>query len=63
MNLEHLRNEIRIHFPHAELGRTFFAKQNIYLEEQYGFTPENTRFAEGGCSDEINETDVLNSED
>ena len=57
MKPEHLRNEIRIHFPNAEIGRTFFAKQNIYLEEQYGFTPENTRFAEGGCSDEINETE------
>lgn len=57
MKPEHLKNEIRIHFPNAELGRIFFGKQNIMLEEQYGFTPENTRFAEGGCSDEINEAE------
>ena len=57
MNSEHLRNEIRIHFPNAEIGRIFFAKQGIHLEEQYGFNPENTRFAEGGCCDEINETE------
>ena len=54
MKLEHL-NKIKIHFPDAEMGRTFFAKQNIHLEEKYGFTPRNTRFAEGGCCDEINE--------
>ena len=38
-----------------KLGGFFFAKQNILLEEKYGFTPQNTRFAEGGCCDEINE--------
>ena len=57
MKQAHLRNEIRTHFPNAEIARIFFAKQNIYLEKEYGFTPGNTRFAEGGCSDEINETE------
>ena len=47
--------EIRSVFPNAEVARLFFAKQNTLLEEQYGFTPQNTRFAEGGCCDEINE--------
>lgn len=55
MNNEQLKKEIETAFPNPELGRIFFAKQNILLEERYGFTPENTRFAEGGCSDEINE--------
>ncbi len=55
MDLEHLKKEIETAFPNPEIGRIFFAKQNILLEERYGFTPENTRFAEGGCSDEINE--------
>jgi len=57
MNVEYLKKEIQTSFPNAEIGRIFFAKQNILLEEQYGFTPENTRFAEGGCCDEINESE------
>ena len=55
MNSEYLRKKIQAFFPNAENGRIFFVKKNILLEETYGFTPENTRFAEGGCSDEINE--------
>jgi len=55
MKLEDFKKEIKIHFPNAEIGRTFFTKQNIYLEEKFAFTPGNTRFAEGGCCDEINE--------
>jgi len=50
-----LLQEIRSVFPNAEVARLFFASQNILLEQQYGFTPQNTRFAEGGCCDEINE--------
>ena len=46
-------------FPNVEVARIFFMKQNIKLEEQYGFIPENTHFAEGGCSDEINEREYL----
>ena len=59
MKVEDLINEIKIHFPTVEMGRTYFTKQNIYLEEKYAFTPENTRFAEGGCCDEINEPEYL----
>lgn len=55
MKTDALKNEVRLRFPNAEVGRVFFSRQNILLEETYGFTPENTRFAEGGCSDEINE--------
>ena len=55
MDTQHLKKEIEPAFPNPEIGRIFFAKQNIQLEERYGFTPENTRFAEGGCCDEINE--------
>lgn len=59
MNIQALTQEIRKAFPNAEVARIYFAKQNIFLEEQYGFTPENTRFAEGGCSDEINEAEYI----
>ncbi len=55
MHLKHFKKEIQSTFSNAEIGRIFFAKKNILLEEQYGFTPQNTRFAEGGCCDEINE--------
>jgi hypothetical protein len=55
MNLDEVKTAIQAGFPGAETARLFYAKQNIILEEQYGFTPGNTRFAEGGCSDEINE--------
>jgi limiting CO2-inducible B/C-like protein len=59
MDIETLKKEITRSFPNAEVARIFFAKQNIFLEEQHGFTPENTRFAEGGCSDEINEAEYI----
>ena len=59
MELETLKKEIMIHFPNVEIGRTFFMKQSILLEEQHGFIPANTHFAEGGCSDEINEPEYL----
>lgn len=55
MHPDELQQEIHAVFPNAETGRIFFARHNIVLEERYGFTPENTRFAEGGCCDEINE--------
>ena len=55
MDADGLIKQIRAVFPNAEIGRIYFARQNMVLEEQYGFSPENTRFAEGGCSDEINE--------
>jgi len=59
MELEILKKEIMIYFPNVEIGRIFFMKQSIFLEEQHGFIPENTHFAEGGCSDEINEPEYL----
>ena len=59
MEAEKLKNEVRAVYPKAEIGRIYFARLNITLEEQYGFTPENTRFAEGGCCDEINEPECL----
>jgi hypothetical protein len=57
--LETLKEELRKAFPEAEPARLFFGRQNLMLEETYGFTPENTRFAEGGCSDEINEPEMV----
>ncbi len=57
MKAERLKKEVRTHFPNAEFGRVYFSRQNILLEEKYGFTPQNTRFAEGGCCDEINESE------
>ena len=59
MNADELKKEIGAVFPGAEIGRIYFARLNITLEEQYGFTPANTRFAEGGCCDEINEPECL----
>ncbi|CAB5079981.1 hypothetical protein D3OALGA1CA_93 [Olavius algarvensis associated proteobacterium Delta 3] len=58
MRGDEIIQQIQAHFPKAEPGRLFFAKKNILLEETYGFTPENTRFAEGGCCDEINEPEL-----
>jgi hypothetical protein len=55
MDSEYLTKEIQTSFPDAQNARLFFTKQNVLLEEQYGFTPENTLFAEGGCCDEVNE--------
>ncbi|MCP3921487.1 MAG: hypothetical protein GY714_02765 [Desulfobacterales bacterium] len=52
-------DQIRTVFKNAETFRVFLSKQNIKLEEKYGFTPENTHFSEGGCSDEINEPELL----
>ncbi len=55
MSIEEAKKEIHAVFPDAQPARLFLTKQNLELEESHGFTPENTRFAEGGCSDEINE--------
>jgi hypothetical protein len=54
-----LKKKIRDFFPAAEPARLFFGRQNLMLEETYGFTPDNTRFAEGTCSDEINEPELV----
>ena len=55
MNSDGIKKELQAAFPKVESAKEFFAKQNMLLTERYGFTPDNTRFAEGGCSDEINE--------
>ena len=54
-----LIQELKTKFQNAEKGAVFFIKQSVMLEEKYGFTRENTRFAEGGCCDEINEAEYL----
>ena len=46
-------------FHNAEVGRQFFTKISLQLEEQWGFDPDNTRFAEGECCDEINEPELI----
>ena len=49
---------IRRHFPKVSIASNFFDKLNKALESHHGFTPGNTRFAEGACSDEINEPEL-----
>lgn len=46
-------------FENALSGQDYFAELNQNLQDQYRFSPENTRFAEGGCCDEINEAEYL----
>lgn len=46
--MELLIDELKIPFPDLELGRLFFSKQNIWLEEQHGFLPSNTHFTDSG---------------
>ena len=45
-------------FPKASVATDFFIRLNQTLEKQHGFTPTNTRFAEGACCDEINEPEL-----
>ena len=49
---------IRQCFPKASMASDFFSQLNQTLEERHGFTPTNTRFAEGACCDEINEPEL-----
>ena len=46
------------HFPNVSIASEFFDHLNGVLERQHGFTPGNTRFAEGACCDEINEAEL-----
>ena len=46
------------YFPKASTASEFFNQVNQLLTERHGFTPGNTRFAEGACSDEINEPEL-----
>ena len=45
MKVEDLRKE----FSNAQLGMVFYTELNANLMKRYGFTPDNTRFAEGEC--------------
>ncbi len=49
-------------FPKASMASDFFSQLNQTLKERHGFTPTNTRFAEGACCDEINEPELLRLE-
>jgi len=51
--------ELRQCFPKTAIGSEFFNQLNQTLGRQHGFTPSNTRFAEGACCDEINEPELL----
>ena len=46
------------HFPNVSIASEFFGHLNGVLERHHGFTPGNTRFAEGACCDEINEPEL-----
>ena len=50
--------ELRQCFPKTAIGSEFFDQLNQTLQGQHGFMPDNTRFAEGACSDEINEPEL-----
>ena len=49
---------IRQCFAGASVGKEFFSQLNDQLAADHGFTPDNTRFAEGACCDEINEPEL-----
>ena len=53
-----LLGPIRQCFAGASNGREFFSQLNERLSADHGFTPDNTRFAEGACCDEINEPEL-----
>ncbi len=46
------------HFPNVSIAAEFFGHLDGVLERHHGFTPGNTRFAEGACCDEINEPEL-----
>jgi len=59
MALQKQKTVLKEYLPNIEIGRFFFAKASIHLEEEHGFLPENTHFSVAGCSDEINEPEYL----
>ncbi len=59
MNNSRTISDIKKVFNNCEIFRVFLSKQNIFFEEKCQFSPENTHFSEGGCSDEINEPEYL----
>ena len=46
-------------FPNVAAGRDYFSGLNNQLFQDHGFTRGNTRFAEAGCCDEINEPEYI----
>ena len=56
--MNNIIKHLRQCFPKATIGSGFFNQLNQTLGEQHGFTPGNTRFAEGACCDEINEPEL-----
>lgn len=60
--MPNLLEPIQQYFPKASVASEFFIRLNQTLEQQHGFAPTNTRFAEGACCDEINEPELLRLE-
>ena len=60
--MNNLLKSIQQCFPKASVATDFFMRLNQTLEQQHGFAPTNTRFAEGACCDEINEPELLRLE-
>ncbi len=56
--MQKILESIRQYFPKVSVASDFFDQLNKVLESSHGFTPGNTRFAEGACSDEINEPEL-----
>ena len=54
--------QLRQCFPKTAIGSEYLNQLNQTLVEQHGFTPGNTRFAEGSCCDEINEPELQSLE-
>ncbi len=60
--MHEVHQAIEQHFPKVSIASDFFDHVNMMLERRHGFTPGNTRFAEGLCSDEINESELQHLE-
>ena len=60
--MQKVLESIRQYFPKVSVASDFFDQLNKVLESSHGFTPGNTRFAEGACSDEINEPELCRLE-
>ena len=60
--MPNLLEPIQQYFPKASVASEFFIRLNQTLEQQHGFAPTNTPFAEGACCEEINEPELLRLE-
>jgi|TARA_B100000686_G_C16738985_1_gene945412 hypothetical protein len=56
--MQNVLESIRQYFPKVSVASDFFDRLNLSLRSHHRFTPANTRFAEGACSDEINEPEL-----